>query len=117
MKEARKEYGLVQDAVVGVNNFIHEITEDIAKFKGVEIVGQSQLCTVDMQLLDSDNNVLAQFGTGVGIAKDKHTRIAEGVEVRAGMKLKTALTSDVAEKICVTYILNEVQIPTFPSEV
>lgn len=109
MKELRKEYGQSKTCVVGANEYIYTIAEGNHFFKGLEIVGQSAMCKLDVQLLAADNSVMAQFADQVNIGKDRHTRLAEGMQVASGLKIKCVLTSTVEEEIGVTFIFNEVQ--------
>lgn len=118
MKLYKRVHGITLDCTVGLNAFDLVIPYNQAKLNKIEIMWAPEECVADFKVYDTPagtistipNYMLNQFGFGIGVAKDLHIEASEyDADVIKDMKLSCELTTPIAKKICVNFVLNELK--------
>ena len=112
----KRVHGILQDCVVGNNDFYFTIPYAAAKLNVIEIIGGEIGDTADFFVLDTaagtvstiPNYPLNQFAFDIVISKDYYEKHSEyDADVFTGLQLYCRVTSLSAKKIGVNFILNE----------
>lgn len=114
----KREHGIQQTLIAGVNTILFTIPYAWVKILGLEIIGGENLDKIDMFVLDSTagtysgypNYTLNQFGYNVNVeAGSYEEQNSYDADLYQGMQLKISYTSLSAKTIGINFNLNEVK--------